>query len=246
MTIHYHGTPITPRARLLEMTGAHFCVSHAAPRDADVCLSIGQSVMFDNGAFSKHTMGKATDWRAYYDWLEPRLGHPHRAVIPDVIGGSEEDQFNLRRKWPFKHFGAPVWHMNLSIVFLLGLADIFPRICFGSAAQYWQVGSDAWRARADEAFNELAKRHGRRLPAVHMLRGMALAGSEYPFASVDSTNVARNWKRNGLAPEAMARRIDATQCGTYWPHDPPPPVDRGDWRKRVPDPFFTDYLKEAA
>jgi hypothetical protein len=27
---------------------------------------------------------------------------------------------------------------------------------------------------------------------LHMLRGMALSGSEYPFASVDSTDIAQN------------------------------------------------------
>ena len=59
MTIHYHGTPLTPRDQLWLMAGKNFCVSYANPGDADVCLRIGQSVMWDNGAFSLFTKGKA-------------------------------------------------------------------------------------------------------------------------------------------------------------------------------------------
>lgn len=49
MTIHYHGTPITPRAVLDTLAGRHFCVSFAAPADVKHCHAIGQSVMLDNG-----------------------------------------------------------------------------------------------------------------------------------------------------------------------------------------------------
>ncbi len=50
--IHYHGTPITPKERLYELAGRHFCVSYAAPGDLRRCHELGQSVMLDNGAFS--------------------------------------------------------------------------------------------------------------------------------------------------------------------------------------------------
>ena len=46
--IHYHGTPLTPKEQLYNMAGKHFCVSFADARDADVCLQIGQSIMWDN------------------------------------------------------------------------------------------------------------------------------------------------------------------------------------------------------
>jgi hypothetical protein len=217
--IHYHGTPLTPRAKLLPLAGKHFCVSYAEPRDAGVCMEIGQSVLWDNGAFSAFTQGRAVDWATYYHWLEPKLGHPHWAVIPDVIDGTVEQQQDLLRRWPFGHFGAPVWHMGLSIIYLLGLAEKWPRLCFGSTGQYWRVGSDSWRRRADEAFNELAKRH-QRLPWVHMLRGMALGGSHYPFASVDSANFARNYATARRDPEIMAREIDGIQCPIRWQEQP--------------------------
>lgn len=213
--IHYHGTPLTPRSEMQKMAGKHFCVSYAAPADGDWCLTHGQSVMWDNGAYSAFTRGRALNISAFYKWVEPRLGQPHWAVVPDVIGGDVDEQRALIASWPFsKQLGAPVWHMGMPTDWLLELADVWPRICFGSSDQYWQVGSEAWERRCDEAFNALAKRGP--LPWIHMLRGLALAGDRWPFASADSVNVARNFKTAQVCPERMARRIDAVQNPVKW------------------------------
>jgi hypothetical protein len=212
--IHYHGTPLSPRSELMKLAGKHLCVSFAEPRDGDWALDHAQSVLWDNGAFSTFTAGKPMEWSKYYAWLESRLGHPHWAIIPDVIDGTIEQQRGLIAQWPHGYLGAPVWHMGLDINYLIDLSEHWPRLCFGSTAQYWQVGSPAWERRADVAFNELARRGLR--PWVHMLRGMALAGDRWPFASADSVNVARNFKDQQICPERMARRIDAVQCPLRW------------------------------
>lgn len=213
--IHYHGTPLTPRSALQRMAGKHFCVSYAHPADADWCVAHGQSVMWDNGAFSAFTKGRPFDPAAFARWVEPRLGHPHWAVVPDVIDGVEDQQRDMIATWPHPPaLSAPVWHMGLSIDWLCELADGWPRICFGSTAQYWQVGSEAWERRCDTAWNALEHRGLR--PWVHMLRGLALAGDRWPFASADSVNVARNFKDTDICPERMARRIDSVQCPTRW------------------------------
>ncbi len=202
--IHYHGTPITPPAERQKMAGKHFCVSFAEPRDADWCLANGQSVMWDNGAFTFFRQGGELDVVRFYAWIEPRLAQPHWGVVPDRIGGGVTEQREMVSTWPFpRQLGAPVWHMGLPVDYLLALADEWPRVCFGSSEQYWQVGSAAWESRCDEAFNALAKRH-RHLPWVHMLRGLALAGDRWPFASADSVNVARNFKDSDTCPERMA------------------------------------------
>lgn len=218
--IHFHGTPLSPTAELMKLAGKCFCVSYAEPRDADRCLQCGQMVLWDNGAFTAFTKGKPLDVDGYYRWLEPRLGHPHWAVVPDVIDGPVDEQRRMVGEWPYPaELGAPVWHMGLPIDWLLELADEWPRFCFGSTAQFWQIGSDAWCKRADEAFNALARRH-RHLPWVHMLRGLALCGDRWPFASADSVNVARNFKDTNTDPERMARRIDAVQCPIKWEPQP--------------------------
>jgi len=94
--IHYHGTPLTPRAELMTMAGEHFCVSYWTPSDIDVCMQIGQSVMLDNGAFSSFTRGVPFDAEGFAEWAGELLGHPHWAVIPDVIDGTVEQQRKMR------------------------------------------------------------------------------------------------------------------------------------------------------
>ena len=49
-----------------------------------------------------------------------------------------------------------------------------------------------------------------------MLRGLSMGGTKYPFASADSTNVARNFKTLNKCPEKMARQIDSMQNPTHW------------------------------
>lgn len=220
--IHYHGTPITPREQLIRMSGRHFCVSFAAPNDLKTCLKIGQSLMLDNGAFSAFTRGRALDEGGFYAWLEPILAPPHWAVIPDVIGGRQDQQEAMVARWPFREdLGAPVWHLNLPIDYLLALCDSWPRVCLGSAGEYWEVGSDAWCRRMDETFNALANRH-RVMPWIHGLRMLGQSDGPWPLASADSTNVAQNFKRDGGCAECKAAPIDALQ---------PAP-----WRKRPEHP----------
>jgi len=219
--IHYHGTPITPRAQLLRMAGRHFCVSWARPDDLSACLSIGQSLMLDNGAFSAFTRGKKTSWPDYYRWLAPVLAPPHWAVIPDVIDGTADQQRELLQQWPleFGHLGAPVWHLGLPIDWLLELCDRFPRVCLGSAGAYWQVGSPLWCGRMDEAFNAL-DRSGRHNTWIHGLRMLGQLDGGWPLASADSTNVAQNYKRDGGCAECKAESIDAVQPALWWHRRP--------------------------
>lgn len=218
--IHYHGTPISPIKDLLTMEGRHFCVSFYRPDDLNRCMQIGQSVMLDNGAFSAFTKGVPFDENAYYRWLEPILAPPHWAVVPDVIGGDEFQQFELMKRWPFRRdLGMPVWHLGLSTSYLLRLLDEWPRVCFGSSAEYWQIGSYSWCNRMDEAFNLIAQHH-KTMPWIHGLRMLGQVGNRWPLASADSTNVAQNWKRDACCPESKARGIDAIQCPTTWKHRP--------------------------
>lgn len=220
--IHYHGTPVTPRSVLYELAGRNFCVSFSDPRDVAICHQIGQSVMLDNGAFSFWKRGLATDWVGYMAWVEPWLDcHTTWAVIPDVIDGSEAENDRLICEWyavmgSFRQ-AAPVWHLHESLERLERLVGGFERVCFGSSGVFSKVNSPAWKNRVNEAFNRICR--GGRTPAwIHMLRGMSLSGSQYPFASVDSTDIARNHEQTvGLALK-MATKWDAQQCAIRWEH----------------------------
>lgn len=214
--IHYHGTPITPRAQLLRMEGRHFCVPFSDGRDAETCLRIGQSVMFDNGAFSAWKRGWPFDLEGFIAWLQPMLAHPHWGVVPDVVDGTVEQQREMVAKWPYgKDLGAPVWHLGEPIDRLLELAGEWPKVCFGSSGQYASINTPQWGNRMDEAFNALSKRFVR-LPWIHGLRMLGQAGKDWPLASADSTNIAQNHSRNTGCTECMAQRLDATQTPVSW------------------------------
>lgn len=143
--IHYHGTPITPQAQLLRMEGRHFCVPFSDGRDAERCLRIGQSVMFDNGAFSSWKRGWPFDLPGFLAWVEPMLAHPHWGVIPDVIDGTVEQQREMVAQWPFgTEHGAPVWHLAEPLDRLLELADEWPKVCLGSSGQYAVINTPLW------------------------------------------------------------------------------------------------------
>lgn len=216
MTLHYHGTPITANAVMHSTAGACYCVSHARPDQIELADRIGQSVMLDNGAFSKFTKNEPTDWPAFYAWCERWLARPTTwAVIPDVIDAGSQEQDALLREWPFGERGSPVWHMDEPISRLLRLCDEWPRVCIGSTGEYWKINSAAWEGRMDAAWNELSPRH-RFTPNVHMLRGMALSFERWPFASVDSTDVAQNHNRPQNTAKAMVDRWDAAQCPAGW------------------------------
>jgi hypothetical protein len=168
--IHYHGTPITPRAKLLELAGRCFCVSFAHPQDAQVCHEIGQAVMLDNGAFTHWRSRRRINLPAYYGWCERWLEHRTTwAVIPDVIDGSEHENDRLLAAWPFGARGAPVWHMHEHIDRLLRLAEEWPRVCLGSSGSYRNVGDHQWRRRMAEAMDRLCP-DGPAPVWLHMLR----------------------------------------------------------------------------
>lgn len=210
MTICYHGTPITPRAQLYRMTGQNFCVSFADARDADFCEHFGQSVLWDNGAFSAYTKGKPIDEAKLFEWLEPRLRHPHRAVVLDRIGGSVDEQREMTARWTLpRDLSWPVWHLDKPFTYLDELADEWPGVCLGSAGAYWQIGSESWLRRMDETFNHLHSRHTR-LPWLHGLRMLGQVGN-YPFASADSTNVAQNYGVVSGCAHCMAKRVNSAR-----------------------------------
>lgn len=213
MTIHYHGTPITPLSVLESLAGKFFCVSFAHPEQVKRCHDIGQGVMLDNGAYTIWKQGGCIDPKAFWRWAEPWLEcRTTWAVIPDVIDGTEEQNRELVCRCPhYPEKVAPVWHLHESLDYLTWLADQWPRICFGSSGQYAEVGSPAWHNRIQEALDVC---WGSR-PMIHMLRGMRCSRMPYPFSSVDSTDVARNHhaaKRGELQGRMMADSWDSIQC----------------------------------
>jgi hypothetical protein len=233
MTVCYHGTPVTPQAALLKLAGRHFCVSYFNRTKTSLPLieGIASSLMLDNGAFSAWQAGVDLSdayWSGYFDWCDPLLDRPTTwAVIPDAIASGTQEQDRLIRLWPHGDRGAPVYHLTEDFMQplsrLVRLTQEWPRVCIGWAhpPSTHPINGAAFERAMDALWNELA-RHHRRTPVVHMFRGMQLVRSRWPFASVDSTDVARNHNRPQNTPEAMAARWDAAQCPARWEPAPEP------------------------
>lgn len=193
--IHYHGGPITPETCALRAwRGRHAFISYAHPVQIRLAASICQTFALDNGAFSLWKAGKLTDWAGYYAWCAKWLQHPacDWAVIPDVIGGTEDENDALLAEWPHGYRGVPVWHMNESFDRLEALAATWPRVAIGSAAE-WDVSKPAkCLQRLTDALPRIS-RNGAPRVKLHGLRMLNPAIVEHvPLASADSTNVARN------------------------------------------------------
>lgn len=227
MTVAYHGTPITPQSELLTLAGRCFCVTYFYREKTSMPLieGIASSLMLDNGAFPAWRSGaELTDayWDGYHAWVDPLLDRPTTwAVIPDAIGQPSQEQDRLLNRWPHGQRGAPVFHLTEDFMpplsRLLRLLDEWPRVCIGWAhpPKTHPINGPAFERAMDEAWNEIARRH-RRTPNVHMFRGMQLLRSRWPFASVDSTDVARNHNRAQNTALKMAARWDAAQCPARW------------------------------
>jgi hypothetical protein len=225
MTIKYHGTPFTPKSVLETLKGKSFCVSFAHPQNINQLLNggVASKVMLDSGAFTAWRKGGKVEWSKYYAWTEKWLRFSNSwAVIGDVINGSEEDNGRLIREWPHGDRGAPVWHLHESIEKLQTLCRDWPLVCIGSSGQYAHIGKPNWIKRMQEAFDNIALPNGELPTKLHMLRGLRLVkGYPYPFHSVDSATIARNYRRDcsrraGRSPASMVAAWEVHHTPTRW------------------------------
>jgi hypothetical protein len=239
--IHYHGLPITPATSArAAVSGGHAFVSHRYADQLGLVLDICQSFAVDNGAFSAWKSGNPiVDWSLYYEWVESICRFPSFdfAVIPDVIGGNENENDALLAEWPFTarhaYIGAPVWHMHESIERFERLANEWSRICIGSSGDFATVGNKRWWSRIAEAMNAVCDKNGLPITKIHGLRMLdPEVFSRLPFSSADSTNIAQNigidnnWKgtympvNKDARAQVMRDRIESHQAKTFWQEIP--------------------------
>lgn len=232
--VPYHGSPITPEtAAAVVYNGGHAFVSYAERRNLALVAKICQSFAIDNGAFGAWKKGSPiTDWREFYEWAHicKLIPSCDFAVVPDVIDGTESDNDALLDEWPLpKWFGAPVWHMHESLERLERLAIDWPRVCIGSSGEFATIGTAAWWSQMSRAMRVVCNDDGQPITKLHGLRMLdPKIFTRLPFASADSTNIARNigidsaWKGNYMPPTKEARaavmraRIEANNSAERW------------------------------
>ena len=207
------------------LRGRHALIPYPRPEDLGCALDVCQTIVVDNGAFSAWKSGKPIlDWHPYYEWLESFYRHPafQWAIIPDVIDGDEQANDELIEEWPEHIPGVPVWHLHESLDRLERLISEIRWRCvaWGSSGEFHQPGAEKWKRRMLEAMEVACDEHGMMRKPGHGLR-MAdpSIATKYPFASVDSTNVAQNKGGNRVYPfpsdiqraETIAARMELHQ-----------------------------------
>jgi hypothetical protein len=230
--ITVYGLPLNPMPALEQLKGASFCVSYATRdklgKQLDQAIRlVGNDgiLLVDNGAFSAHqkgvdTMNDESYLEGFAAWANDILDRCPQAiaVLPDVIGGTEEQNAQLvceTMTMIDPERSMPVWHMHESLDYLTYLCESFGYIAFGWSGQYWKVGTPEWHARIQEAFAAIdaweASGEGAYIrPRIHMMRAQSM-GHLYAFDSTDSTNVAVNHGRQRKLGEdlvSFASRID--------------------------------------
>lgn len=206
-----HGTPITPKRLLPQLKGHSFCVSYMHKKQLEDCIELvgdDEILILDNGAFTAWKQGITLDaawWDGFYAWANDAMDKCPNAVcvIPDVIGGTEEENLTLiaealklgKIKYPERAMA--IWHMNESFEMLEKLFQIFNFVGFGSCAEFDIAkngeGSN-YIARIKEAWANMSyweKKYNKTWPWIHMMRGLGVL-HKISFDSADSCNIAMN------------------------------------------------------
>lgn len=176
-------------------------------------------------------------WARYWSWAHSILESVEQAVaiIPDIIDGNAEQNLAMIEAARFSIDNwdtrlMPVWHLHEPIEHLERIVEMgFRGIAFGSSGTYATVGAPQWDRKVDEAFEAIERvcqiadeLH----PRVHMLRGLGqLPRYRHPFATADSTNIARNHStrsKDGEPIRAFQARIERHRfpvpVRAMWPH----------------------------
>lgn len=194
--IKYHGTPLTPIDVFTSALQNKNCLlPFPRPDNQKLANDICDKIILDNGAFTMWTKQKKPNWDEFYRWVEK--SRREFFFIPDVIGGSEEENDALLKDNPFSD-GVPVWHVAESLDRLERLCADYDYIAFGSSGEFQTLGTPQWHKRMDEAMRVVCDKDGFPLVKTHMLRCLDYKiFTLYPFHSGDSTNLARNHSRSG-------------------------------------------------
>lgn len=222
-----HGTPITPKKHLDELDGHSFCVSYAHRgqlADASGLIPADGMLLLDNGAFTTWRQGRSFDESGFWDWANEVMESVPQAVavIPDVIGGSEEQNWLAAAravrgglaKYPERCMY--IWHTNDSMEILQKACLLFNFVGIGSCEAHdiqrcWREFYS--RIREANAVIEYVDQFCGRRPWIHVMRGLGKASLFARFDSADSSNLARNhWRHKGAENHVwqMARRIEAS------------------------------------
>ncbi|WP_425262959.1 hypothetical protein [Vibrio owensii] len=207
MLIHYHGGPMwgyvdigaANKVWCGDVLYKDSCalVSYADPRQLKKIAPIAKSLVLDNGAFTFYQRGVVADddhWAGFYALVLAWYSRIDWFIIPDVIGGSEEDNDALLSQVPaqFRDKAVPVWHSNESLDRLSRLCEQFERVAIGLVREHKPASSKKASQVLDMVFDHVyeVNAYTTKLHGLAMLDGRVIGN--YPFDSADSAFVAIN------------------------------------------------------
>lgn len=196
----------------------HGIVSFERPEQIGLVAAVAKTFCLDGGQYSAWKQGTPFDLEGYAKFVREWELHPGYDfhIGPDVIDGTEQDNDIMLARW--RNLGlltldgrcVPVWHLHEPIDRLVRLCHSYPRVAFGSSGEYSEPESPPWWQRMGEAMDAVCDSTTGRPPCkLHGLRMLSnTICSQIPFASADSTNIARNHSRyrktHSLTPLAAA------------------------------------------
>lgn len=220
--IAHHGTPITPWSVIEAAGERNFCVSYYRPDqvawvDANSLTWFGDCGTFSfwQAAMKAGAQPETVFSREYLDgyyawsrrWCLEGSGRCKWVVIPDPIGTGTQELDALLREWPADliDFGVPVYHLDEPIARAVALLRArasrpppagVPWICIGATGEFKTIGSKSFRERLDELFTAIFAEFDT-IPPIHFFRAlqMLMPSFDWPVASVDSADRARNHNR---------------------------------------------------
>lgn len=232
----FHGTPIggTRQDVARFLMGRDALVPYKRPDDLPIALEVCRSIIADCSSYSIWEEGRGeVDYDGYVQWVQTFYRHPcfEWAIIPDIIDGSEEQNYRWVRdwlRWGHGIKGVPVWHLHESLEYLDWLVSHFEIVALGSSGKWATPGTPAWWSRMAEVMEVVCDEHGRPRCKLHGLRMLDIQiFTKLPLSSGDSTNAAVNCgslSRFGayLPPTAaqraavIAARIEAHNSAHIW------------------------------
>ena len=212
--------------------GKHILVAFGDHKHLDQAAYLVSSFVIDNGAWRAFQQGGRLDVNKYYAFCYEWYRHPALDwfIIPDVIGGSEQENNELIRSWPAELPGAPVWHFGESLAKLEWLSRSYRVVCLApnGTKEYATLGSPEYLRRIGEAMKVVCDELGRPRCKLHGLRMMNPDEYQFiPLSSADSTNAVRNRnshqrfgqykpQQDGLRARQVADRIEYYQSSPVW------------------------------
>jgi len=204
----FYVTPVTPNSVFDEhLADKNLVISYLRPDNYSRAVKNKQTIYFDNGAFTFFRKKITPNYDKFYSFLEDKFFD--KFFIPDIIDGTEEQNNKLIEEVPnhLKYKAIPVFHLHESLERLKMLINEWSYIALGSSGKYWNFGTKEWFARMDQIMQIVCNKDGKPLVKIHMLRCLNKdIFTKYPFYSGDSSNFARNHKRD--TPEVILNNIE--------------------------------------